>query len=139
MPFSYRIEPEINLLLIYGEGVITQVERVEAIHAWLNDPNFRPGMDTLCDLSKAASVPSWSELGEIVAIVKRRLPSIGSKKVAIVSVRSLVFGVARQFQGLLEATPLDVRVFRNREAAMAWLQGEKAHSSASDERLKSRV
>ena len=53
MPITYRIDTVAGLLLVDFEGVINQSARLETIQAWLADPDFRPGLSTLCDLSIA--------------------------------------------------------------------------------------
>jgi hypothetical protein len=40
----------------------------------------------------------------------------------MVTARDVTLGVARQFQALAEASPLNVQIFADREAALAWLR-----------------
>ncbi|HEY7542864.1 MAG TPA: hypothetical protein VIF11_22195 [Methylomirabilota bacterium] len=124
MPLSYRIDADARMLLIVGEGAITQAERLDAIRGWLGDPEFRPGLNTLCDLSAASSTPTMTELEEIVSLVHRHSSTIGRKKLAVVAPRPVTFGVARQFQTLADTGPLDVGVFKDRRAALGWLRHE---------------
>jgi hypothetical protein len=124
MPLTYRIDTDAQMLLIVGEGAITQAERLEAVRQWLRDPDFRPGLNTLCDLSAVSSTPTMAELQEIVSLVDRHSSTIGSKKLAVVAPRPLTFGVARQFQTLADDGPLDVGVFKDRRAALGWLRHE---------------
>jgi hypothetical protein len=124
MPLSYRIDAEAGMLLIVGEGAITQPERLEAMREWLHDPEFRPGLRTLCDSSAASSTPTMAELQQIVALVARHAASIGKKKLAVIAPRPVTFGVARQFQTLADDGPLDVGVFKDRRAALGWLRHE---------------
>jgi hypothetical protein len=124
MPLTYRIDTDAQMLLIVGEGAITQAERLEAVREWLRDPDFRPGLNTLCDLSAVSSAPTMAELQEIVSLVDRHSSTIGSKKLAVVAPRPVTFGVARQFQTLADDGPLDVGVFKDRRAALGWLRHE---------------
>jgi hypothetical protein len=87
----------------------------------MRDPEFRPGLQTLADFSKSADVPTLAELEEIVGYMRRYQSAIGQKKIAIVSTRPVSFGVARQFGALAPGEFLTVRVFKDREAALAWL------------------
>ncbi len=125
MPLSYQIDAGAGMLLVVGEGFITQSERLEAIEAWLRDPQFRPGLDTLCDFSEATSTPTMRELREIVSIVDEHRAAIGAKKLALIATRPVTFGVARQFQTLADRGPLDVGVFKDRRAALGWLRREE--------------
>jgi hypothetical protein len=124
MPLSYHIDSNSGMLLVVGEGSISQFERIATMRGWLRDPEFRPGLNTLCDFSAASSTPTMSELYEIVSIVERYSREIGKKKLAVIAPRPLTFGVARQFQTLAEAGPLDVGVFKDRRAALGWLRRE---------------
>ncbi len=124
MPMTYRIDPDANLLLVVSEGVLTQDERMRAMHAWINDPLYRPGLDTFCDFTAVQSTPDLADLREIVATIAENAPRIGPKKVAILTSRPITFGVARVFEALadVEDTPLQVKVFNDRNAAWAWLR-----------------
>jgi hypothetical protein len=126
MPLRYHIDSDAGMLLVVGEGTISQSERLAAMRGWLGDPGFRAGLNTLCDFSVATSTPTMAELHEIVSIVERRSAQIGKKKLAVVAPRPVTFGVARQFQTLADTGPLDVGVFRDRRAALGWLRHERA-------------
>jgi hypothetical protein len=126
MPLSYHIDADAGMLMIVGEGFITQPERIEAIQAWLRDPGFRPGLNTLCDFSEATSTPTMKELREIVALVDEHAAAIGKKKLAVIAPKPVMFGVARQFQTLADFGPLDVEVFRDRRTALGWLRHEES-------------
>jgi hypothetical protein len=124
VPFTYRIDPHAGVIFYTGEGRITQSERLETILAALNDPDHRPGFDALCDFSAATSIPTLPELRELIELAQRHAPLVGHTKMAIVAASPVVFGVARQFEALAGAaeSPLDVRVFSDRDAAWAWLR-----------------
>jgi hypothetical protein len=121
MPIHYTIDAERGMLLIAAEGETTQSERLGAMQAWVSDPEFRPGLATLADFSEAVTVPTLPDLEEIVTYIRRYANAIGQKKVAIVTTRPVTFGVARQFGALAPGGLLTVRVFKDRDAALAWL------------------
>ena len=124
MPMTYRIDLDANLLFVVMSGVLTQDERMQTMLAWINDPAFRPGLDTFCDLTESESTPDLAALREIVATISEHSPRIGPKKVAVLTSRPITFGVARVFEALAEVedTPLQVKVFNARTAAWAWLR-----------------
>ena len=124
MPLMYHIDSEARILFVVGEGAITQDERMETMRAWLRDPAYRPGLDTLCDFSATTSMPKLMELKEIVAVIKRNSDLIGRKKLAMVVSSPATHAVARQFRAFVDPSALDVSVFKDRRAAMAWLRGE---------------
>jgi hypothetical protein len=124
MPMTYRIDRDANLLFVAMTGAHTQAERMQTMLAWINDPAFRPGLDTFCDLTESESTPDLAELREIVATISEHAPRIGPKKVAMLTSKPITFGVARVFEALadVEDTPLQVKVFNDRSAAWAWLR-----------------
>jgi len=124
MPLKYYIDSEARILFVVGEGMITQEERMEAIRAWLRDPAYRPGLKTLCDFSATTSTPKLMELKEIIWVIRRNADLIGRKKLALVAAGPATYAVARQFRAFVDPSPLDVNVFKDREAAMAWLREE---------------
>lgn len=124
MPLTYRIDSDAGLLIVIGEGRITQAERIDAINGWFGDPAFRPGLNTLCDFSATTSTPTMPELREIITLVDRHTAKIGRKKLAVIATRAVTFGVARQFQILADSGPLNVSVFKDRRAALGWLHRE---------------
>jgi hypothetical protein len=121
MPIHYNIDAERGMLFIAAKGATTQSDRLAAMQAWLSDPAFRPGLQTLADFSEAEDVPTLPDLEEIVTHIRRHAMAIGQKKIAIVTTRPVTFGVARQFGALAPGGLLTVRVFTDREAALAWL------------------
>jgi hypothetical protein len=124
MPIVFYIYREFRLLFIRGYGVITQAERLETMHAWLQDPGYQHCSAALFDVTAAQSTPKLAELREILAVLRQRLPSAGPRKLAIVTARPITYAVARVFQGLIQPKdiPLEVRVFFDRESAWAWLR-----------------
>ena len=122
MPITYYIEPAAGMLFVFGDGVITQLERLAAMRDWMSDDAFRPGLKTLCDFSAALSVPTLGELMNIATFIEERAQQIGLKKLALVTVAGQAYVAARQFRALAATGPLDVNVFGNRREAMAWLQ-----------------
>ena len=124
MPFSYYIDTSAGILFLIGEGVIDQADRIRTMRAWLSDPQFRPGLDTLCDFTAAASTPTMMELRELVTIMKQNAPAIGRARLAMATGKPITFGVARQFQSLAssEGVPIEIRLFTTRAEAFAWLR-----------------
>jgi hypothetical protein len=127
MSLGFQIYPDIQLLFIRGHGVITQVERVNTMLAWLREPEYADCVDALFDVSDAESTPKVAELRELLAIFRRYrppAPDSGPRKLAVVTSKPIAFGMARIFGQLmgLEDNPLQVKVFLDRERAWAWLR-----------------
>jgi hypothetical protein len=122
MPFTYRIDSTADILFLKSEGVVTQPERLETLRACTNDPGYGTTSRTLMDVSTATSVPTFSELRELVGFLQGPLAKVGPRRVAIVALGDVSFGVARQFQALLGSAPASIQVFRNEDEALEWLR-----------------
>jgi hypothetical protein len=121
MPMTYQIDSNAGMLFVVEDGETTQAERLEVMQTWMRDPTFRPGLSTLADFSAATTVPTLPELEEITGIMRQHVQVIGRKKIAIVTSRSVAFGVARQFGALVPNGLLTVQVFKDRAAGLTWL------------------
>jgi hypothetical protein len=134
MPLTYRIDQHARILLIRGEGRITQQERIDALRAWMRDPAYDACTGALCDFSTALSTPRLSDVRELIRVIGEDRPGRGPKKLAMVTPRPIAFAIARVFQELvhLGGFALEVRAFRQPNAAWAWLRpdGDKWRSDS---------
>jgi hypothetical protein len=124
MPLGFHIYPDLRLLFIRGQGVISQQERVSTMLAWLRDPGYKACEDALFDISSAQSTPKVAELRELISILRQKAPAGGPRRLAIVTSKPIAFGVAQVFGRCLHMTSvsLEVKVFLTREPAWAWLR-----------------
>jgi hypothetical protein len=124
MSVGFHTYADIGLLFIRGQGVITQGERIRAMLAWLNDPQYGACRDAIFDVTAAESTPKVGELRELIAILKRHLPPRGPQRLAIVTSKPIAYGVARVFEQLMRLfnVPLHVRVFLDPNRAWTWLR-----------------
>ena len=139
MPMSYRIDSDSETVIVVAEGVTTQAQRIQVVAGWLKDPAFRPGLDTFCDFSAGESTPTLTQLRELIALACQHAAAIGRSRVAILTSKPILFGVARVFEALaeLEGTTLDVKVFFDRTLAWAWLRpgGHTSPGTSSEKSL----
>jgi hypothetical protein len=121
---TYRIDADAQLVLVRGEGMITQRERLQTMLAWIRDPSYHTGLDTFCDFAATDSTPTLAELREVIATVREHALTIGPTRLAILTGKPITFGIAKVFGRLAEIdeTPLQVRVFFDRAAAWTWLR-----------------
>src|SRR5262245_42598589 len=118
MRLHYHIYPELKIMVVRAEGVVTQPERVETMLAWLADPGYQACIGALCDFSEAESTPERHELLELVTMLDKHHPTSGPKRIAIVASKIITFGVARLFEDMVHfSTPLQVKVFEDRGRA----------------------
>jgi hypothetical protein len=128
MPLTYSIFSNARLLLMRGEGAITQPERVSAICACMEDPGYAGCEDALCDFSATTSTPTMAELREIIALMPRSGRETGPRKLAVIAPKPITFGVAREFRAFVEqaAVPIEVRVFADADVAWSWLRPDRS-------------
>jgi len=124
MALGYDFYPDIGLLFIRGQGVISQAEYMRAMLSWLRDPHYEDCIDSLIDFAGVKSPPTILQLRELIAMLKQQLPLRGPRRIALVTSTPITFAVGRVFEHLikLQGLPLEVRVFMNLRRAWKWLR-----------------
>ena len=126
MSMGFHIYPDVKLLFIRGQGVVTQTECVHTLLAWLREPDYATCIDALFDISDAESTPKVAELRELIALRRQHHsgPGSGPRRLAIVTAKPIAFAVAEVFGQMMrqEAIPLHVQVFPDRQGAWEWLR-----------------
>jgi SpoIIAA-like len=124
MPLGYDIYEDIGLLYIRGQGEVTQAQRIATMLAWLREPKYEDCSDALMDLAGVKTTPKVSELRELIAILKHRMPFRGPRRLAVVAAKPITFIVARVFEHLIwsQDLPFEVKVFMTLGRAWDWLR-----------------
>jgi hypothetical protein len=124
MSLGYDIYEEIGLLYIRGQGEMTQAEQMDAMLAWLREPQYENCTDALFDLAGVKTTPKVSDLRELIAMLKQQMPARGPQRLAIVTSRPITFIIATVFKHLVESQglPLEVKVFMDLGRAWTWLR-----------------
>ena len=87
------------------------------------DPRFRPGMPGLIDCRGVKSLFSISDLRKTAADAKRRPEMRVPGRAAVLASSNLVYGLLRMYEVFSDGDPVEIRVFRKPEEALAWLRG----------------
>lgn len=125
MPISYQIDEEHNLVLTTGSGVITDEDILQHKNRLLSDPNFKPGMRELSDLRGIERLDVTPDgVMKMVQHDETHAPEVTAHRLAIVASKDVVYGMARMYQSLTEQIVVNVRIFRDFEAARAWLEAD---------------
>jgi len=119
MPISYEVDKEKRIVFCRAFDVCTAQDAVTLHERIQADPDFDPDFSQFMDFTAAT-------LGDITADEVRMLAGSGpfspTSRRAFVNNSLLGFGLSRMFELLSEARgDLHVRVFRDREEALAWL------------------
>jgi hypothetical protein len=121
---TYRIDASLNTIFNTFTGEITVDDVVDLASRILADPEFRIGMNTCGDFSNATLSWSLADLDRFRSFYKTIEPQIAKSKWAPVFPKGKDATTAKIFAALTNAVSRDheVRVFRDRHAALAWLQ-----------------
>jgi hypothetical protein len=122
-------EPGRVLITVWGEASI------EGFHAYLggflDDPKWRPGMDSLVDLRALDFADlTAAQIRALVDAQARNKVKRGGGRAAIVVSQEVAYGLVRMYEAYADQqVALRPRVFRSYEEAHAWLDEPSATGS----------
>ena len=123
MAYRYSIDPAHRRIEIAFEGTLTPDDlsgiRADAVE----DPGFDPTFDYLVDGSKVTRLAGVGTREIHFLAGNRSEVHVAGARRALVAPMDVGFGLSRMFQGMAD-TEGDVRVFRDYDEALAWLDGE---------------
>jgi hypothetical protein len=118
MPVRFTVDPIHSLVLTVIEGPVTPGEMF-AYHAALRKaPSFSPSFDCLTEYDAGSSFVGSP--ADIQRLVEGMPFDAGTRRAYVASV-DLHFGLSRMAQVYAERKGVEVRVFRDRAAALVWL------------------
>lgn len=122
MPIHTAIDTKAGLVTHHIEVGLTQEEVVAAVSALFSHPDFVPSMDILCLVTPGATAGLSSvEISEAVAILRAMGDSRGTGRSAVVAAADADYGLLHVLSHLLRDSSREIQVFRDQEAALAWL------------------
>jgi hypothetical protein len=126
MPITYHIDPDRNLVTSKASGILNESEYRDVRTKLASDPQFITGMKQLADF-RSVEKHDLTKEGYNLYIDQEILlqPLFGNGRYAIVTSSDLHFGLTRQLIAEMGVSPQNARVFRDMDAAKAWLfEGE---------------
>jgi len=127
MPVTYRIDPELRRIVTHCTGNATLAEVLAHFDELESDGNCPVGADVLLDLTAMTSAPNVGQMRSAAARAADAARKVRFGSIAIVVGSEILFGMARVFEAFTEAHFARTSVFRNREAAEAWLEESNAN------------
>jgi len=127
MPVTYRIDPERKRILTRCEGNSTLSEVLSHFDELELDANCPPGADVLLDLTGMTNVPNVGQIRTAADRAGDAARRVRFGAVAIIVKSDALFGMARVFEAFTDRYFARTSVFRNREAAEAWLNKPTSH------------
>lgn len=123
MPITYQLKPDERLVVLVHVGVVTDDEFLSFYKALYEDARFDKSFNLLVDLRQTeSSVRSAAALNEFADFVRGQYVSTTAPpKVAVVAPEDISFGLARMYEFFSGTVPWEFVVFREADAALAWL------------------
>jgi hypothetical protein len=123
MPIRLRAIPEHRVTVFTHTGSVPDDEFLSFYKAAYEERQFDVSMDHLVDLREAdSSLRSPEALRVLADSMTPYMREVRSEpKVAVIAPRVLSFGLARMYEAYAQVVPWEFVVFRDPEAACAWL------------------
>lgn len=91
-----------------------------------DDPRLEDGTPQLADFREVTEIDlSSDELQRIVEEAIRAAQSVALGPVAIVAPMDLAFGILRRYEKLVAGLAQDIRIFREYDEALGWLEARR--------------
>ena len=120
MALSHAVEHQFAVFI--GRGVVTAGELQSGLAAVLTTSRLAERPRLLFDLRDADSLElAPDDLDALCRVLERAGPAAKEARFAIVADTDSVLDAALQFQEVTLALPIEVRVFRQIDAARGWL------------------
>lgn len=123
MPLRVRVDPELEIIFVDGEGVVTDDDLLGYVHEYLGGEELR-GFDELFDLSAADLLDlTYTGLSSVAALAAATDPKADPTKIAILISEAQGMVVSRMYQSLRESKGgrRQTRVFWDRTECREWL------------------
>lgn len=117
----YAFDRENGLIRLKVRGSVTLAEIVTHTERVNRDPRFRPGLNTLVDVSDAIIGGGYTDARRFSAYVRSIEELRGACKWAVVAPGDLNSGLARMAGALLDGLQIQMCAFRGADEALAWL------------------
>ena len=123
MPIKYQLKPDERLVILVHVGAVPDDEFLSFYKSLYEDTRFDKSFNMLIDLRHTeSSVRSSATLNEIADFIRKQCVSTTARlKVAVVAPEDISYGLARMYELLSSDVPWEFSVFRDADAALAWL------------------
>lgn len=123
MPIDYVIHPDLRLVITRFTGRVTDAAFVELYTSLMGDDDYRLGTNELADLRGVEALDlSAAALRRVEEITADRYAgSDESFRTAILASRDHPYGIGRMYEVFAEDGPEHVRVCRDPQSALEWL------------------
>lgn len=121
MPLHWEREPETGVLIVQAIGKVAPNAYVDLWDELIADPHIEPGPRVLADFREVEVTQDGAGVRRLAAGAQRFDDFMRGGRMAVVATQQASFGLARMYASLVDALPIEVRVFRDYDEARAWV------------------
>jgi len=121
MPIEFVVDRDNSLLVTTYRGVVATEEYVGQVRSVLDRLDEYPGMDFLTDVSDIVHQATGGDIRTISAAIQEYAERIEGRKMAIVVSKTVVYGLMRMLQALMDGLPAHIEIFYEMDEAKRWL------------------
>ncbi len=139
MTVRFRIIPELRLIVTAYHGVVSGEDYLETYQTIFTQPDYRPGMDELCDTRPMQVFDiQLSTIKRVAAWVAEQIgPSTRPMRTAVIQGSDANSGVSKLYGAVAEMFEKEALVlFPTLDEATAWLELDKAAIPLIEDVLK---
>jgi hypothetical protein len=130
MPFDYRVVDGVIFADFTGR-LVSQDLRIAAKEVAVLEEELAISPNRLTDISLVEGIDLNFQEMEAFADIRRRVALKNDIRSAIVVADSLQVGFARMFQTLNDHPKITIRIFNNREEAIAWVSSPTSEDAVA--------
>ena len=120
MAASYRIDKQKRLIVSTASGVLTLDDVLRQQERLLKDTDFDPSFSQLVDFDDVTEVAVATD--DVRRMAEKSIFMPGTRRALVAQKSDVAFGLSRMFEILRNLKGDEgVRVFRDRDQAIAWL------------------
>ena len=123
MPLSYAVSEREMLVRVTANGSVTSDELPRMTSSLIADSTIRPGMRFLVEAAEVVPDLTFTDLRNAAGAL-RDLNEKGIEEMAIVTDTTHIYALAQVFAVFAPASTVTVKVFRNNDEAMTWLESK---------------
>jgi len=124
MKASYVIHQDRHFVDEVVLGAVTRNELSAFFSSVFKDPKWEPTLDGVLDFTSATIDLGYMDMRDLVAGLRNN-PALSRGRWACVVSGDAAYGMLRMYEALSDGLHSDFRIFRQREAALAWITGSR--------------
>jgi hypothetical protein len=130
-----RIDAEAGIVHTTVSGEIGASDIIAALEELFRHPDYRPGLIGLADLRSYTWRSEMSDIRRVAQFMIANGKKIGRSRTAIVVSSDYSYGMSRMYEAFAAASPIEVKIFRDMDEAVAWLRDDRSgRPDSGDER-----